>query len=112
MWIKCALWLERVRLERINSHCLLCQPVRATSIALVRIVYAGIVLIRNLHLDLSDFIDAEIAVVDAIGGIVHGDRKWDETARIGQLLPKLSGWNYIAECEAAIARGCSEASRC
>jgi len=62
MWIKCALWLERVLLERINSHCLLCQPVRATSIAFVRIVYAGIVLIRNLHLDLSDFIDAEIAV--------------------------------------------------
>ena len=111
MWIKCALWLERVLLERINSHCLLCQPVRATSIAFVRIVYAGIVLIRNLHLDLSDFIDAEIAVVDAIGGIVHGNRKWDETARIGQLSPKLSGWNYIAECEAAIVRGCSEASR-
>jgi hypothetical protein len=61
-----------------------------------------------LHLDLSDFINAEIAVVDAIGGIVHGNRKWDETARIGQLLPKLPGWNYIAEREAAIVRGCGE----
>jgi len=67
-------------------------------------------LIQNLHLDLSDFIDAEIAVVDAIGAIVHCNRKWDETARIGQLSPKLPGWNYIAECEAAIERGCSEAS--
>jgi hypothetical protein len=46
---------------------------------------------NDLHLDLSDFIDAEIAVVDAIGGIVHGNRKWDETTTIGQLLPKLSG---------------------
>jgi hypothetical protein len=32
-------------------------------------------LIQNLHLDLSDFIDAEIAVVDAIGAIVRGNRK-------------------------------------
>ena len=54
-------------------------------------------LIQNLHLDLSDFIDAEIAVVDAIGAIVHCNRKWDETARIGQLSPKLPGWNYIAD---------------
>ena len=32
------------------------------------------------------------------------------TARIGGLSPKLSGWNYIAECEAAIQRSCSEAA--
>jgi hypothetical protein len=62
-----------------------------------------------LHLDLSDFINAEIAVVNAVGAIVHCNRKWDETARIGQLLPKPLGWNYIVECEAAIERGCSEA---
>ena len=68
-------------------------------------------MIQNTHLDLSDFIDAEIVVVDAAGAIVHGNRKWNETARIGKLLPKLPGWNYIAECEAASARGCSEASR-
>jgi diguanylate cyclase (GGDEF)-like protein len=67
-------------------------------------------LIQNLRLDLSDFINAEIAVVGAVGEIVHCNRKWDETARIGQLLPKPPGWNYIAECEAAIERGCSEAS--
>ena len=64
-----------------------------------------------MHVDLPDFIDAEIAVVDAIGAIGHCNRKWDETARIGELLPKLPGWNYVAECEAAIVRGCSEASR-
>jgi diguanylate cyclase (GGDEF)-like protein len=81
------------------------------SIAFIRIVHADIVLIQNLHLDLSDFIDAEIAVVDAIGALVRCNRKWDETARIGELLPKLPGWNYGAECEAAIERGCSEASR-
>ena len=89
----------------------MCTLLARPSNGLSRLFYAGITLIRNLHLDLSDFIDAEIAVVDAIGRIVHGNRKWDETARIGQLLPKLPGWNYIAECEAAIVRGCSEASR-
>ena len=77
----------------------------------VGFVHAGIVLIQNLHLDLSDFIDAEIVLVDAAGAIMHGNRKWNETARIGQLLPKLPDWNYIVECEAAIVRGCSEASR-
>ena len=89
----------------------MCTLLARPNNGLSRLFYAGIALIRNLHLDLSDFIDAEIAVVDAIGRIVHGNRKWDETARIGQLLPKLPGWNYIAECEAAIVRGCSEASR-
>ncbi len=101
----------RVLVERINSNCLVSQPVRAKrSIAFVRIVHAGIVLIQNLHLDLSDFVDAEIAVVDPIGAIVHCNRKWNETARIGRLLPNPPSGNYIAECEAAIERGCSEAS--
>jgi diguanylate cyclase (GGDEF)-like protein len=68
-------------------------------------------LFQNLRLDLSDLIDAEISVVDAIGAIVCCNRKWDETARIGELLTKPAGWNYIAECEAAIERGCSEATR-
>jgi diguanylate cyclase (GGDEF)-like protein len=81
------------------------------SIVFAPIVHAGVILSHNLRLDLSDFIDAEIAVVDAIGAIVRCNRKWDETARIGQLLTKPPGWNYIAECEAAIERGCSEASR-
>ena len=31
--------------------------------------------------------------------------------RSGQLLPKLAGWNYIAECEAASERGSNDASR-
>jgi diguanylate cyclase (GGDEF)-like protein len=66
---------------------------------------------HNMDLDLSDFIDAEVAIVDAVGAIVHGNRKWDETARSGQLLPNLHGWNYIAECEAASERGSSDASR-
>jgi len=66
--------------------------------------------IENVNVDLSDFIVAEIAVVDAIGAIVHGNRKWSKTARIGRLSPKESGWNYMAECEAAIERGCGEAS--
>jgi hypothetical protein len=37
-----------------------------------------------------------------------GNRKWEETARIGFLSPNQPGWNYIAECEAAIQRGCVE----
>lgn len=60
-------------------------------------------------IDISEFLVAEIAVVDPMGAIVHSNRKWDETARFGMLLPKQSGWNYIAECEAAIQRGCDEA---
>jgi hypothetical protein len=33
-----------------------------------------------LRIDLSDFIDAKIAVVDAIGTIVRCNRKWEKTA--------------------------------
>ena len=93
--------------KSIDGHCL--RSLRATVYRVCSRVHAGIVLVQILHPDLSDFIDAEIAVVDAHGAIVHGNRKWDETARIGRLLPAPSGWNYIAECEAAIIRGCSEA---
>ena len=63
-----------------------------------------------MKLDLSDFLLAEIAVVDPDGMIAHCNRKWEETARIGALSPKQPGWNYIAECEAAIQRSCSEAA--
>jgi len=66
--------------------------------------------IRNMKLDLSEFLLAEIAVVDPDGMIAHCNRKWEETARIGALSPKQPGWNYIAECEAAIQRSCSEAA--
>ncbi|MGB6541468.1 MAG: diguanylate cyclase [Xanthobacteraceae bacterium] len=63
-----------------------------------------------MKLDLSDFLLAEIAVVDPSGVIAYCNRKWEETARIGVLSPRESGWNYIAECEAAIQRRCSEAA--
>jgi len=66
--------------------------------------------IKNMKLDLSEFLLAEIAVVDPDGMIAHCNRKWEETARIGALSPKQPGWNYIAECEAAIQRSCSEAA--
>jgi diguanylate cyclase (GGDEF)-like protein len=64
-----------------------------------------------LKRELSDFLAAEIAVVDPTGAIVRVNRKWDETARVGALSPKQSGWNYIAECEAAIQRNCVVAAK-
>ena len=67
--------------------------------------FRGCFVIDNLTLDLSDRLVAEIAVIDQIGAIVHSNRKWKETAKIGLLFPKLAGWNYIKECEAAIQRG-------
>ena len=69
----------------------------------------GHTVIENIKLDLSDFLAAEIAVVDPTGAIVHCNRKWKETAKIGMLAAKPSGWNYIAECQAAIQRTCTEA---
>jgi len=65
--------------------------------------------IQNLKLDFADYLVAEIAVVDSTGAVVHCNRKWEETAEIGGLLPKQPGWSYIAECEAAIGRGCDVA---
>jgi diguanylate cyclase (GGDEF)-like protein len=67
--------------------------------------------IENMKLDLSDFLAAEIAVIDPGGAIVHCNQKWKETAKIGMLAPKPSGWNYIAECQAAILRRCTEAAK-
>jgi diguanylate cyclase (GGDEF)-like protein len=66
-------------------------------------------LVHNIDLDLADYVVAEIAVVDNIGAVVHCNRKWEETAKTGGLFSKQPGWNYIAECEAAIQRGCDVA---
>jgi hypothetical protein len=65
---------------------------------------------QSVSLDLSDYLLAEIAVVDSTGEITHSNRKWDETARIGMLSQSRRSWNYIAECEAAIRRNCSDAA--
>jgi diguanylate cyclase (GGDEF)-like protein len=59
--------------------------------------------------DFAEYVIAEIAVVDVDGAIVHSNKKWDSTAKTGGLSLKQSGWNYIAECEAAIQRGCDVA---
>ena len=67
-------------------------------------------MIEKLELDLADCIAAEIAVVDRAGAILCCNRKWEETAKTGGLSPKQSGWNYIAECDAAIKRGCDVAN--
>ena len=67
-------------------------------------------MVQSPAFELSDWLAAEIAVVDPSGVIVRNNRTWDETAKVGGLAPKASGWNYFAECEAAIARGCNEAS--
>ena len=48
---------------------------------------------QNIKLDLSDHFIAEIAVVDQSGAIVHCNRKWNETAKIGALGFKPTGWN-------------------
>jgi diguanylate cyclase (GGDEF)-like protein len=63
----------------------------------------------DLSLDLCDYLPAEIAVADSRGAVVRVNRKWEETARQGKLSHRQGGWNYIAECEAAVERGCGEA---
>jgi diguanylate cyclase (GGDEF)-like protein len=73
-------------------------------------VIENLSVIEKLNVELSDSIAAEIAVVDAAGAIVHSNRKWQETAKIGGLSVSQSGWNYIVECEAAAARGSPEAA--
>jgi diguanylate cyclase (GGDEF)-like protein len=65
---------------------------------------------ESASLDLSDYLLAEIAVVDSTGAITHSNRKWEETARVGMLSQRRRSWNYIAECEAAIARNCTDAA--
>jgi diguanylate cyclase (GGDEF)-like protein len=57
--------------------------------------------------DLSDYVIAEIAVVNESGMIVQTNRRWNETAKAGGLLVKRAHANYIEECEAAIERGCN-----
>ena len=59
--------------------------------------------------DLIDFLPAEVLVADAVGDIVQVNRRWDETALRGKLGVRPGSWNYFAECEAAIARGCQDA---
>ena len=59
---------------------------------------------------LSDYLLAEIAVVDPTGAIARTNRKWKQTAKIGKLAHKQPSWNYIVECEAAIRRNCSDAA--
>lgn len=60
--------------------------------------------------DLSDYLLAEIAVVDQTGAIARTNRKWKQTAKIGKFAQKQPNWNYITECEAAIRRNCSDAA--
>jgi diguanylate cyclase with GGDEF domain len=60
--------------------------------------------------DLSDYLLAEIAVVDPSGAIARTNRKWKQTAKIGRLAQKQASWNYFLECEAAIQRNCSDAA--
>jgi diguanylate cyclase (GGDEF)-like protein len=67
---------------------------------------SGPLLTQSNELDLADYVVAEIAIVDGAGNIVHCNRKWHETSKVGGLEHKQSGWSYIAECEAAIQRGC------
>ena len=64
---------------------------------------------QNLNLDLVDYLVAEIAIVDCAGTITRCNRKWRDTAAAGLLSPK-QDWNYFAECEAAMQRGCTEAA--
>ena len=41
-----------------------------------------------MHSDLSDYLLAEIAVVDVTGAIVRTNRKWEQPAKIGKLARK------------------------
>lgn len=63
-----------------------------------------------LTFDLIDALPAEVIVTDAAGDIVKVNRRWEETARRGDLARKQAPWNYIAECESAIQRGCRQAA--
>jgi diguanylate cyclase (GGDEF)-like protein len=62
---------------------------------------------NNSKFDLSECLPTEIAVVDSAGAIVRSNRKWSLTAKAGLLGPHPEGWNYIAECEAAVQRDCN-----
>jgi diguanylate cyclase (GGDEF)-like protein len=64
--------------------------------------------VLNINLDVADFLLSEIAIVDPVGAITRWNRKWDETASTGLLSHRDAEWNYIAECKAAMERGCGE----
>jgi diguanylate cyclase (GGDEF)-like protein len=72
-------------------------------------VAAVIATALTINLDVADFLLSEIAIVDPVSAITRWNRKWDETARSGLLSHRDVGWNYLAECNAAIQRGCGEA---
>jgi hypothetical protein len=57
-------------------------------------------------LEALNLLPAQIALLDPQGGIVFTNQVWDETAE-GRLARRQ--WNYLEECRAAAARGCSEA---
>jgi diguanylate cyclase (GGDEF)-like protein len=61
-------------------------------------------------IDLTDWLAAEIAVVDPAGAVVRVNHKWRDTAARGGLGENPGGWNYVVECEAAIMRGCNDAA--
>ncbi len=67
-------------------------------------------MIENLNFNLVDALPVEVAIADPVGDIVKVNRKWLETARDGNLARRPTPWNYLSECEAAIDRGCREAS--
>ena len=60
---------------------------------------------KTASLEALDLLPAQIAVLDPQGGIVFTNQVWDETAE-GRLARRQ--WNYLEECSAAAARGCSE----
>ena len=62
-----------------------------------------------MDLHIENWLSAEIAVVAPSGDIIHTNRKWDETAQHGNLAA--GPWNYLMECDAAVARGCAEADK-
>ncbi len=60
-------------------------------------------------IDLTDAFATEVAVVDPSGDVEYANKKWNDTAKRGGL-DLAKRWNYFTECQAATARGCSEAS--
>ena len=62
-------------------------------------------------LALLDLAPAQVALIDEDGTIIETNRSWDAVAEEGCLgrPPHGGRLNYLAECEAAARRGCSEA---
>jgi len=61
------------------------------------------------EIDLADAFATEVAVIKPSGAIEYTNKKWNETAGHGGL-DSAKPWNYLDECQAAVARGCDEAS--